>query len=183
MGAILVEVLQDAHDQGYFQATVNLIQEAQTPTAITSFRSKSTIGYFVAVANLCKRLDKKIQHPASTVPHKWQIYLLDINGQAQPIIGYGYLLVRHIPKHNVFIANLMVPPGTLLMNKSPQIDDCIRNEHMNSVEDSVDKTYFGALENLCRKFHYYGYVEELDSMVLNTLTADFFLHAAWKDRE
>jgi len=183
MGAILVEVHQSPHNHGYFQATVNLIQDVQKNTNITPIHSKSAVGFFVAVANLCKRLDKKIKHPISTISPKWQVYLLDANGQAQPIFRHGYLLVRHTPKHNVFIANLMAPPGTMLLNKSPQIDDCIRNEHMNSVEDSVGQTYFGSLENLCRKFHYYGFMEELDSMVLNPLAADFFLHAAWKDKE
>ena len=175
---IFVEGQQDNNGHGYFRAYLEEEADNNNQPLATAICSKSKKGFFLAAANLCKRLDKSVKHAVPSTDRKWQIYLIDHQLEKHPFF-HTYLLVEKNHGYGSHTAHLMAPPGALGFDySSDKLEKFIQNGWLNSVEDATSQTSFGALGNLCRKFHYYDFASTIDSIVLEPLTAAFFLPAA-----
>ena len=175
-GSILISAHQDADGAGYFSATLQMETDARhqpLPTAVTSTSKK---GLFPAVANLCKRLEKRDQLPFTALPAKWRLYLVTAAGNLLPFFTYGYIRIRSTAQSDLFVAAAMGPPP--LLSTPAEKDAFVRADRLNAYLDAVGQTGFGALANLCRQLHYHGFADPFDEIVLAPLPAALFLPAA-----
>jgi len=174
VGAIYVEGLHSNAGHGYFRAFAEINLDNSTPKII---RSRSGRGSFAAVANLCKRLDTRFKRSYLGMPPKWQIYLIDSRTLQQNAIISGYLTVkRNQDDHEQrFWADLYTQ--TFGNTSEQERDEYIRKGIVNSVADATGTTGFGALSNLCTSLHNLGVARTIDSLVLDSLAASFFLPA------
>ena len=178
VGAIYVQGLHDEKNSGYFQAFVEIEPDPDTKTPAETIRSTSKKGLFVAVANLCKKLEKRDEYAFPDTPSKWQVYLIEPERLIQEPVLTGYLTISSSKDGRKCWADFRT--YTFIMNDNDQaMEECIRKGILNSVEDSTGKTGFGALGNLCTKLHYYGFAQAINSVVLDPLAASFFFSAAF----
>ena len=176
---ILVEIFPDkVGSNGHFCAY--LADEADAnyhplPTALTSISRK---GIFIAVSNLCKRLDKHAGYTPPALPAKWQAYLVTpktVQGLT-PLSPNGYLLVEEFLDEEPYIARMMSVPRFTTLDED--IDALIEAGILNSYIESTGQTPLSALSNLCQKMHGYGFGEDINSIALDSLAASFFFPVA-----
>jgi hypothetical protein len=176
---ILVEGLHDQNGDGYFRAFLEAEADENKQPKATAVCSTSRMGLYMAVANLCKRLDKRVGSPFPPIPAKWQVYFVNEKTGQVPLLRYGYLLVDDGGEYAPFVAHLMSPPYSFLEDEdTTKMEEYVHRGWLNSVQDAAGQTGFGALGNLCRKFHYYGYSSMINSVILDPLATAFFLPAA-----
>lgn len=191
VGAIYVQGLHDEKDNGYFQAFVEIEPDPDTKTPAEIIRSTSKKGFFVAVANLCKKLEKRTGHAFTDIPSKWQVYLIEPERLLQVPFFTGYVTISRSSAGQQSRADFRTYTfltEQLLGGKQENDDEALIEEHirrgiLNSIEDSMGKTDFGALGNLCTKLHHYGFAQTIDSIILDPLAASFFLPAALNSNE
>jgi hypothetical protein len=171
VGAIYVEGIPDAMGEGYFRAFVEIESIIDNNPAVTIVHSTSKKGLYLAAANLCKRLDKRFAYSNTEA-------LLQIS------ITKGYMTVREIKDGQCFRGDLYGPLFDLFLSElseqeiEQREEAYIRKGIMNSAMDAVGQSGFGALGNLCKNLHRIGMAEEIDDLVLDPLSASFFLPAA-----
>ena len=176
---ILVEGLRDQNGDGYFRAYLETEADDNKQPTATAVCSTSKVGLYIAAANLCKRLDKRTTSSFPLTPVKWQGYFVDEKTGQVPLLKYGYLLVDDGGKYAPFVAHQMVPPSSFLESEDPVVmEEYVRKGWLNSVLDAAGQTGFGALGNLCRKFHHYNYALTINSVIFDPLATAFFLSAA-----
>ena len=167
---IWIEGHQDDAGQGYFRAFV----EAGTDT----IASKSKVGSYLAAANLCNRLAKRLS-ATDNPPAKWQIHLINPDGEMYPVITNGYVEVEEGWEAGSYQATLNVPPLYVLEEgATEELEACIRKGFLNQFLMATGLDWFAALGNLLRQMHQANYGEQLDNMVLDPLVASLFLPAA-----
>lgn len=177
---ILVQGLQDQDGEGYFRAYLESEAGDDNQPAAGAICSTSKKGLLFAVANLCKRLDKRADHPFPATPAKWQMYFVNHEGKQEPLFSRGFLLINENPEYGIYFADLIDVPTFLLSDDAPEeIKEFVRQGLVGSVVDATGQTGFGALANLCRTLDNYGFAQTIDSLVLDPLAAGFFLPAAW----
>lgn len=177
---ILVDAPQDQAENGYFRAFLEAEADGNNRPLATAICSTSKKGMYIAAANLCKRWSKKTEPPLPTTPTKWQIYFVNPASELVSLQSYGYLLVEQVDEDSFFVAHLMVPPLFVSSEDPSVIEEYVQQGWLNSVEDATGQTGFGALGNLCLKLHRHGFGVTVDSLVLDSLTAAFFLPVALK---
>lgn len=177
-GAILIQGLHDAQGNGYFRAWLETEAGPDNQPLPSATLSTSRKGVFLAAANLCKRLEKHAGQIFDAIPAKWRLFLIAADSTRVPLLHVGHLRISDVDAGELFIASAMAPPGS--GTDTLTIDRLFDVEPLNAVEDAFGQTGFGALANLLRKFHYHRLAETLDAIVLDTLTASFFLPTANK---
>jgi hypothetical protein len=184
VGAIYVEGIPDAMGEGYFRAFVEIESIIDNNPAVTIVHSTSKKGLYLAAANLCKRLDKRFAYSFENMPFKWKVYLVNTEALLQISITKGYMTVREIKDGQCFRGDLYGPLFDLFLSElseqeiEQREEAYIRKGIMNSAMDAVGQSGFGALGNLCKNLHRIGMAEEIDDLVLDPLSASFFLPAA-----
>jgi len=178
-GICIAAVIDEWGEDNHFRAF--LASESRfglpLPEATTSVSHK---GLWAAVTNLCRRLDKVPGQALPVGPIRWQIYLCGPQGMT-PLISSGYIQVREVREISSYVAELMGPPFSLLLEDAAGAEQFVREGWLNAVEDGISQTGFRALANLARKMQRNQYARTIDSMVLDPLTSSFFLPAAFGD--
>lgn len=172
---IFIHARKDVFGNSHFEAYLETEADESNQPLPTALSSTSKKGFFVAAANLCWRLDKSANHAFPPLPAKWQVYLIGQTPEPLSIFGSGRLLVEL--QRGTYFAQFMAPPFFVIEDKEVA-ERLAQQGILNQVEYASGKASFGSLANLCRKLHDWDLAHTIDSLVLDSLTAGFFLPAA-----
>lgn len=180
---ILVEIFPDKEGtNGHFCAYLADSADVNYQPLPTALTSTSRKGIFIAVSNLCKRLDKQAGYTHPSLPAKWQAYLVTpktVQGLT-PLSPKGYLLVEAFSDEEPYIARMMSVPRFATADE--EVEAMIEEGILNSYIESTGQTPLSALSNLCQKMHGYGFGDDINSVVLDSLAASFFFPVAYEQK-